>query len=118
MIHAAAPFTCVVTAVHDGDTWRCASGEHVRAAGVDANELDGSCHTTCAPMPADAARAYVDRLIYRERLTCQPVDRSYRRVVAACVLPDGRRLECAVIAAGAAVRWNRYWVRYRMRPCA
>ena len=52
-----------------------------------------------------------------KRLMCQPVDRSYRRVVARCTLPDGRSVSCALIAAGAAVRWDRYWVRYGMGGC-
>lgn len=52
-----------------------------------------------------------------KRLTCEPTGRSYSRVVARCTLPDGRSLSCAVIAAGAAVRWDRYWRRYRMGEC-
>lgn len=112
-----APFICQVAAVHDGDTFTCADGRKVRLAGVDANELDGKCHSTCAAMPARAARAYVGRLIYRQRLSCVQVGTSYRRFVARCTLPDGRSLSCAVIAAGAAVRWDRYWREYGMGEC-
>ncbi|WP_419808353.1 hypothetical protein [Sphingomonas sp.] len=68
-------------------------------------------------MPAQQARAVVSRLVLNQRLTCTPVDRSWNRIVARCSLPDGRRLECAVIAAGAAVRWDRYWRRYGMGDC-
>lgn len=42
---------------------------------------------------------------------------SYQRVVARCTLPDGRSLSCATIAAGAAVRWDRYWRQYGMGEC-
>ena len=110
------PITCQVASVHDGDTFRCVGGTLIRIAGVDANELDGSCHMVCAPMPSRQARAWLDRLIYRRRLTCQPVGMSYRRVVARCAV-NGVDLSCASIAAGAAVRWERYWVAYRMGVC-
>jgi endonuclease YncB( thermonuclease family) len=42
---------------------------------------------------------------------------SYSRVVARCTLPDGRSLSCAILAAGAAVRWDSYWRRYLMGEC-
>ena len=114
---ALAPFVCQVAAVHDGDTWTCADGRKVRLAGIDANELGGSCHNACAPMSGENARQFVDRLIYRQRLTCQPYGLSYRRVVARCSLPDGRDLSCLTIGAGAAVRWDRYWREYGMGEC-
>lgn len=108
---------CIVAAVHDGDTFTCRDGTRVRLAGVDANELDGSCHNACAPMSGEAARRYVDRLIHRQRLACQPYGHSYARIVARCTLPDGRDLSCQTIAAGAAVRWDRYWREYGMGAC-
>lgn len=112
-----APFICEVAAVTDGDTFRCADGRRIRIVGVDANERDGTCHTTCAPMEAGQADAWLDRLIYRQRLTCRQVDVSYRRIVATCTLPDGRSLSCAVVAAGAAVVWPAYWRRYGLGAC-
>ena len=112
-----ATFTCAVAAnPHDGDTWRCADGRTIRLAGVDANELDGTCHNACAPMPGDAARVWLDRLIYRQRLTCQPLGSSYRRIVARCSV-NGLDLSCAAIQAGAAIRWDRYWRLYGMEEC-
>jgi endonuclease YncB( thermonuclease family) len=111
------PFTCEVVRVHDGDTFTCANRVQVRTAGIDANELDGSCHNQCAPMTGRQAQAFVSRLVLHRTLTCQPVGQSYRRVVARCTLPDGRSLSCATIAAGAAVRWDRYWREYGMGEC-
>ena len=117
MIPVVTSFTCQVVSIYDGDTFTCADGTKIRTAGVDANELNGSCHAACAPLSGQQARAFVNRIIYRQRLSCQPVDRSYKRVVARCTLPDGRSLSCATIATGAAVRWDRYWRRYGMGEC-
>lgn len=39
------------------------------------------------------------------------------RIVSSRTLPNGRLLSCAAIAAGAAVRWDRYWRQYRMGEC-
>jgi endonuclease YncB( thermonuclease family) len=50
------------------------------------------------------AQPIAERLTLGKRLICQPVDRSYQRIVARCTLPGGRSESCAVIAAGAAVR--------------
>lgn len=113
----AASFTCAVIQVHDGDTFRCADGTRVRVAGVDANEMNGTCHNVCAPMSAVKARDYAAGLILHQRIACQPVGTSYKRVVARCTLPDGRSLSCALLAHGAAVRWDRYWKQYKMGRC-
>jgi endonuclease YncB( thermonuclease family) len=114
------PFVCQVQRVHDADgpIW-CAGGVKVRVAGVNAREVDGSCRrgAPCPTMRHQQAKPIAERLTLGKPLTCQPVDTSYRRVVARCTLPDGRSLSCALIAAGAAVRWDRYWVRYGMGGC-
>ena len=108
---APAPFTCTVTAAGDGDTIT-----------VEANELRGGCHiAVCPAMPARQAQRVVSRLTLHQRLTCQPVGRSYQRVVARCTFVGsiGKPIDlsCAAIAAGAAVRWPAYWTRYRMGEC-
>ena len=122
------PFVCEVVRVHDGDgpLW-CRSGEKVRIAGVQAPDYASAspCRRpaakratyTCDDDAAERSRRIVTRLVLHQRLTCQPVDRSYKRIVARCTLPDGRSLSCAAIAAGAAVRWDSYWRRYRMGDC-
>lgn len=118
-------FTCEVVRVHDGDgpLW-CRSGEKVRVAGVQAPDFTSAepCRArraayVCDDAAAERARAVATRLTLSRRLSCQPVDRSYSRVVARCTLPDGRSLSCALLAAGAAQRWDRYWRRYKMGEC-
>ena len=124
----AAPFTCVVVSVHDGDgpLW-CANGIKVRIAGVQAPDYEdaGPCRRadarratyTCDTAAAARSQRIVAQMTLRQRMICQAVGTSYARVVARCTLPDGRSLSCAVIAAGAAVRWDRYWRRYRLGAC-
>jgi len=124
----ASVFPCAVTRVHDGDgpLW-CSNGIKVRIAGVQAPDFESAepCHRrdasrtnyTCDDAAADRSRRIVERLVLHQTMNCQPVGTSYKRVVARCTLMDGRSLSCAVIAAGAAVRWDRYWRRYRMGDC-
>ena len=110
---------CLVAAVTDGDTLRCQSGERVRIAGVEANELRGGCHVArCAAMPGPEARRVVSRLVLHRTLSCEPVGRSYRRIVARCSFADGRDLRCAIVRAGAAVDWPNYVKKYNLRNCA
>lgn len=123
-----APFTCVVIRVHDGDgpLW-CRSGQKIRVAGIQAPDFtsaepcrrtDGRrANYTCDDRAAERSQQIVSRLVLGKRLTCLPMGKSYQRVVARCTLPDGLSLSCATIAAGAAVRWDRYWRRYRMGEC-
>lgn len=121
-------FVCEVVKVHDGDgpLW-CRSGQKVRVAGIQAPDYTSAspCRRpaarrvtyTCDDAAAERSRRIVERLVLGQRLMCQPEDRSYKRIVARCTLPDGRSLSCAAIAAGAAVRWATYWRRYRMGDC-
>lgn len=118
-------FVCAVIRVHDGDgpLW-CRNGIKVRVAGIQAPDFESAepCHQhragyTCSDTAAERSQRIVERLVLHRTLSCRAVDRSYGRVVARCTLPDGRSLSCATIAAGAAVRWDRYWRRYRMGEC-
>ena len=113
-----APFTCPAPTVTDADTIRCGA-VRIRIAGITALERDGSCNSApdCAAMPYREARAVVQRIVYRQRLTCTPLGRSYRRIVAQCRFDDGRDLGCAIVASGAAVWWPAYRARYRLPPC-
>lgn len=113
----AASFACHVVKVHDGDTFTCDDRTRVRVAGVDANEMNGTCHNVCAAMNAKQARDYTASLIMGRTIRCEAVGQSYRRIVARCTLPDRRSLSCTLISHGAAVRWDRYWTRYRMGRC-
>lgn len=122
MILALAPFLCVVTGVHDGDgPILCANGIKVRVAGVQAPDYEDTtpcrehrAEYTCSDAEADRSRDITASIVLHKTLTCEPVGKSYARIVARCTLPDGRSLSCALIAHGAAVKWDRYWRRYRM----
>ncbi|MEG3086076.1 hypothetical protein U1739_01780 [Sphingomonas sp. PB4P5] len=119
------PFSCQVIRVHDGDgpLW-CKNGIKVRVAGVQAPDFEnaepcrrGKPAYVCSDVRAVRSQRIVEKLTLNRSMTCQPVAKSYQRVVARCTLADGRSLSCAVIAAGAAVRWDSYWRRYRMGDC-
>lgn len=118
-------FECRVTKVHDGDgpLW-CADGRKVRIAGTQSPDFEdtdpcrrGKAAYVCSDVLARRSQQIVERLTLNLTLRCQPVDRSYSRIVARCTLPDGRSLSCATIAAGAAQRWDYYWRRYKMGGC-
>jgi endonuclease YncB( thermonuclease family) len=128
MIAYPSPIICNVIRVHDGDgpLW-CRSGEKIRVAGIQAPDFESAepCHRpatrrrayTCNDGDAARSQRIMSGLTLGKQLICQPVGTSYRRVVARCTLPDGRSLSCAAIAAGAAVRWDRYWRQYHMGDC-
>lgn len=94
-------------------------------AGVQSPDFENAppCHRashpayTCDDAAADRARVIVTHMVLHRTLTCQPVGRSYARIVATCTFADGRDLSCAVLAAGAAVVWETYWRRYGMGEC-
>lgn len=119
------PFVCQVVKVHDADgpLW-CRNGTKVRVAGVQAPDFESSApcrlhdlNYVCDDVKARASQRIAARLTLGKALDCRPVGRSYQRVVARCTLPDGRSLSCALIAAGAAIRWDSYWRRYKMGEC-
>uniref|UniRef100_UPI0035CA6B1E thermonuclease family protein n=1 Tax=uncultured Sphingomonas sp. TaxID=158754 RepID=UPI0035CA6B1E len=123
---ATAPvFLCTVTRVHDGDgpLW-CSNGAKIRVAGIQAPDFEDTapCREdragyTCSNVAAERSRVIVERLTLHQTMSCQRIGKSYSRVVARCTLEDGRSLSCAILAAGAAVRWDSYWRRYRMQKC-
>ncbi len=121
-----APFTCQVVAVHDGDgPIKCANGIKIRVAGIQAPDYENAepCRTgragyVCSDTQADRSRIIVTRMVMGRTLACVPVGTSYSRIVARCRFADGRDLSCAILAAGAATRWESYWLRYRMGNCA
>lgn len=97
-----------VTSIHDGDTFRIGS-QAIRLYAIDANEMNGTCHTTCASLTATQARDNLAQLIQGKRVTCEPMGKSYQRIVADCTLTDKPiNLSCYQLHTGAAV----YWVRF------
>ena len=124
-------FACTPTAVWDGDgpIW-CAEGPKVRIAGVAAREMDGTCRSNqpCPPVDAVDARDRLVRLFGGARgtlptghivvrsaiMTCQSDGSAGgSRTAAWCSSPAFGDLSCAVIRAGGAIRWARYWRDHR-----
>jgi endonuclease YncB( thermonuclease family) len=112
------PFVCRVVKVTDADTYRCQSGVRIRLAGAEANERKGGCHLpVCPPLPHARAKPIAERLVLHKTLTCQPVGRSFKRVVASCRLPDGQDTRCQLTSSGATVDWPAYVTRYGLKRC-
>ena len=131
VIATGASFACTPTAVWDGDgpVW-CAEGPKVRIAGVAAREADGTCRSNqpCPPVSGIEARDRLVRLFGGVRgmlptghvrvrsatMTCvSEGSAGGSRTAAWCVSPDFGDLSCAVVRAGGAVRWGRYWRGHR-----
>lgn len=110
---------CLVIRVTDADTIVCADQTRIRIAAINAREKDGACapNAPCPAMRHTQAKPIVERMALGKTIRCRKVGMSHRRVVADCVLPDGRNLGCAIVATGAASWWPSYATRYRMRPC-
>lgn len=126
-IAAGQTFTCTPTAVWDGDgpIW-CGEGPKIRIAGVAAREMDGSC-SAGHPCPAVSATEARDRLVkllggprgtlptghikvQTVTMTCvSEGSAGGSRTAAWCTSPVFGDLSCAVVKAGSAVRWSRYW---------
>lgn len=131
VVAAGAAFTCTPVAVWDGDgpIW-CAEGPKVRIAGVAAREMDGSCkaHHPCPVINPIVSRDRLVRLFGGSKGKLPTGHVRVRAVPMRCVSDgsaDGNRtsawcrspvfgdLSCAVVRAGGAVRWTRYWRNHR-----
>jgi endonuclease YncB( thermonuclease family) len=127
IVPAGLTFLCTPTAVYDGDgpVW-CAEGPKVRIAGVAAREIGGSCRPN-QPCPAVGAIDARDRLVrlfggprgtlpegHIKVLSAAMACRSEgsaggSRTAAWCTSPAFGDLSCAVVRAGGAIPWPRYW---------
>ncbi|OWV32921.1 hypothetical protein B5C34_05265 [Pacificimonas flava] len=112
LLAAALAFTTCTApiAAKDGDDLLCGDLD-LRIEGVNARELAGHCRgrAPCPAMSGEEARQVLYRLTrggFRYRISYR--DR-YDRPVVQVRLADGRDLACALIAEGAALRWDRYW---------
>ena len=129
-IPAGESFNCTPTHVWDGDgpIW-CAEGPRVRLSGIAAREMDGSCRRghPCPEADAEQARDTLVRLIgepigtgqYGHVLVRGPAMQCVsdgsaggKRTAAWCVSPIGGDLSCAMVASGAAAKWDRYWKQH------
>ncbi len=93
--------------VIDGDTFRLASGERIRIAGIDAPET----RADQAKCPAEvergrAATRDATALLRGRMVSIERVGRSYGRTVARITL-DGRDLSGELVARGVALPWPR-----------
>jgi endonuclease YncB( thermonuclease family) len=131
IIAAGHTFQCTPVAVYDGDgpVW-CAEGPKIRIAGVAAREMDGTCRPNqpCPPVGALDARDRLVRLLGGPRgtmpeghikvrsaaMTCvSEGSAGGSRTAAWCSSPAVGDLSCAVVRAGGAVRWARFWRNHR-----
>lgn len=121
LVAAGQNFSCRVVAVHDGDTMRCADGTRVRLQGIDANELDGSCHTVCATLSARLAQQTLRDLALNRIAFCRSTGRSYDRVTAWCAVTNAQGvhddLSCEQVARGAAIIWRKFDPGHRLDRC-
>jgi endonuclease YncB( thermonuclease family) len=122
LVAAGQSFSCRVVDVHDGDTMRCADGTRIRLQGIDANEMDGTCHERCANLPAQNAKWSLEHLALGKSATCRSTGMSYTRVTAWCfVTPeDGAPIDlsCEQVMRQAAVIWRKYDAKHRLDRCA
>lgn len=131
IIPAGQTFTCTPVAVYDGDgpVW-CAEGPKIRIAGVAAREMGGTCRPNqpCPPVGATDARDRLVRILGGPRgtlpeghvkvrsatMTCvSEGSAGGSRTAAWCFSPAVGDLSCAVVRAGGAVRWARFWRDHR-----
>ena len=104
---APAQRTPVVAYVIDGDTFRLASGERVRIAGIDAPEThpgQAKCGREIAA--GRAATATARTLLLGRTVRLVRLGRSYNRTVARVTL-DGRDMASELVRLGAAHWWPR-----------
>lgn len=131
VVSRGATFSCTPTAVWDGDgpIW-CAEGPKIRLSGVAAREMDGSCRAN-QPCPTVSAVEARDRLVQllggpkgglgtgHIKVQSPPIrcvsdgSAGGSRTAAWCTSPTFGDLSCAVVRAGGAVRWPKYWGRHR-----
>lgn len=131
IVPAGQTFTCTPIAVWDGDgpLW-CAEGPKIRIAGVAAREIDEGCKANqpCPPMGGVQARDRLVTLLGGQRgtlptghvrvssatMTCvSDGSAGGGRTAAWCRSPTFGDLSCAVLRAGGAITWQRYWKRHR-----
>lgn len=109
---AAPPQPGRVAYVVDGDTFRLASGERIRIAGIDAPETQrgqAKCAREIAAGRAATARARA--MLNGRTVQFRRVGRSYNRTVAKVSL-DGGDLAARLVRSGIA----RWWPRGAPRP--
>jgi len=77
-------FTCKVTKVKDGDTFKCESGVSIRVWGINTKELKSK--DPKEKELAIKAKLELENTILNETLYCVPKGASYNRIVAQCYM--------------------------------
>jgi len=97
----------MIASVTDGDTFRLASGERIRIAGIDAAETDRR-RAKCRAEVTIGVRQKADatRLLAGRSVTFRRVGTSYNRTVATVQL-DGRDLAKLLVERRIAAWWPR-----------
>jgi len=131
VIPALTLFVCTPIAVYDGDgpIW-CAEGPKIRLAGIAAREMDGTCRDNqpCPAIRAERSRNYLISLVGKRTgtlptghvkvtgpaLKCTSTGGAGGdRTGAWCVSPKVGDLSCAMVRAGMALRWDKFWKRHK-----
>lgn len=98
-----------VPSVTDGDTLRIGDAK-VRLFGIDAPESKQTCERDgvtwlCGQEAGKALR----ELVAGQSLTCDERDKDrYGRIVAVCILPDGRDVGAVMVSSGLALDYAQY----------
>lgn len=111
-------FSCEVSYVHDGDTFRCSDGTRVRLSAIDAPEMPGACRPgrACASGDPWQAKAALESLIGQRTVECRATGTTYNRIAAWCSV-NGSDLSCAMLRTGHAVRLARFDSANRLGRC-
>jgi endonuclease YncB( thermonuclease family) len=111
-------FSCQVSYVNDGDTFRCEDGTRIRLHAVAARESDETCSRghPCPAASAASATTALKSLVSGQTLSCEKTGMSYTRITAICWTPSEVEVNCAMIRSGTTVVWARF---HRQTPiCA
>ncbi len=114
-------FSCTDASITDGIVLQCREIDqdgnkvHVRLAGINARTSRGACAPIlpCPDALAEFTRAELGRLATGQALTCRDIDMLDGSIVAFCTNESNVDLSCALVASGAAARWQRYWAAHR-----
>ena len=101
-------FSCEVTYVNDGDTFRCGDGTRVRLHAVAARENDETCSRghPCPRASAASATAVLRAIVSGQRLSCEKTGTSYNRITAICWTLTDQEVNCAMVRSGTTVVWD------------
>ena len=95
----------VIQDCYDGDTCTTITGEKIRLACIDTPELKGE---RADPIPAKAARDYLNRLIAGEEVFIKRITKDrYQRTVAELSI-DGINIQEHLVDKGLATIYERY----------